>query len=289
MIIKTGDELHQLVKNALLAAGADEPNAEDVAEHLVLANLSGVDTHGIWHLPRYVESAKSGEIVATAHPEILNETATSAQVTGNWTFGQVAAKYAIEVAIAKAKENDIAVVGLVQADHIGRLGHYVEMAASERLIAMVWAGGYSEEEPATVPYGGSKTVLHTNPLAMGFPSGNATANDVRFCNSSSFRCQSSQRPAQRGGVTTQLHCRQRWKSQHGCERFRRWRRACPIWRTQRLCLDDGNRVPWTNLHRSGYLRRSQTRRPDYAAPRRNFYCFQSGFVPTLLRLCRSRR
>ena len=35
MIIKTGDELHQLVKNALLAAGADESNAEDVAEHLV--------------------------------------------------------------------------------------------------------------------------------------------------------------------------------------------------------------------------------------------------------------
>ena len=171
MIIKTADELHELVKNALLAAGADEQNAEDVAEHLVLANLSGVDTHGIWHLPRYVDSAKSGEIVAAAHPEILNETATSAQVTGNWTFGQVAAKYAIQVAIAKAKENDIAVVGLVQADHIGRLGHYVEMAASERLIAMVWAGGYSEEEPATVPYGGRKTVLHTNPLAMGFPSG----------------------------------------------------------------------------------------------------------------------
>ena len=75
MIIKTADELHQLVKNALLAAGADEPNAEDVAEHLILANLSGVDTHGIWHLPRYVESSKSGEIVATAHPEVLNETA----------------------------------------------------------------------------------------------------------------------------------------------------------------------------------------------------------------------
>ena len=139
MIIKTGGELHQLVKNVLLAAGADEPNAADVAEHLVLANLSGVDTHGIWHLPRYVESSQSGEIVATAHPEILNETATSAQVTGNWTYGQVAAKYAIEVAITKAKENDIAVVGLVQADHIGRLGHYVEMAAAERLIAMVWA------------------------------------------------------------------------------------------------------------------------------------------------------
>lgn len=36
---------------------------------------------------------------------------------------------------------------------------------------MVWAGGYSEEEPATVPYGGRTRVLHTNPMAMGFPAG----------------------------------------------------------------------------------------------------------------------
>ncbi|MCZ6677016.1 MAG: Ldh family oxidoreductase [Candidatus Poribacteria bacterium] len=171
MIIKTEAELYQLVRNIILTAGADERNANDLAEHLVSSNLSGVDTHGIWHLPRYVESAKSGEIVPTAWPEVLRETSTSALVTGNWTFGQVAAKYAMQVAIAKAKEHGIAVVSLVQSDHIGRLGFYVEMAASEGMISMVWAGGYSEEEPATVPYGGRKPVLHTNPLAMGFPAG----------------------------------------------------------------------------------------------------------------------
>ena len=68
MIIKTADELHQLVKNALLAAGADEPNAEGRGRASSLANLSGVDTHGIWHCRATVESSQSGEIVATAHP-----------------------------------------------------------------------------------------------------------------------------------------------------------------------------------------------------------------------------
>lgn len=169
MITKTADELQALVKEILLAAGADEQNAEDVAAHLVLANLSGVDTHGVWPLLLYVQAIKAAEILPTAHPKILRETPTSALVTGNWTFGQVAAKYAMETAIEKAKAQNVAVVSLVQSHHIGRLGHYVEMAAAEGMIAMVWGGGYGVEEPASVPYGGRAPILHTNPMSMGFP------------------------------------------------------------------------------------------------------------------------
>ena len=88
MITKSADELHALVRRILLAAGADERNAEEVAEHLVLANLSGVDTHGIWPLPIYVTGIQANEILPTAKPAILQETGTSALVTGNWTFGQ---------------------------------------------------------------------------------------------------------------------------------------------------------------------------------------------------------
>ena len=171
MIIKTADELHEAVRAILTAAGADERNANIVAEHLVLSNLSGVDTHGVWPLLIYVNAIQAGELEPTAWPEILSETPTSALVTGNWTFGQVAARHAMEVAINKAKEHNVAVVGLVQAHHTGRLGYYVEMAAAEGMISMVWAGGYAEIAPATVPYGGRARVLHTNPIAMGFPAG----------------------------------------------------------------------------------------------------------------------
>ena len=171
MIVKSADELRELVSNVLLAAGADERNARGVAEHLVMANLSGVDTHGVWHLEGYVKAIKADEIVPTTWPEIVRESPTSALISGNWTFGHVVARYAMEVAIEKAKAHDMAVVGLVQSHHIGRLGHYVEMAAPERLISMVWAGGFGQEEPIAVPYGGRARVLHTNPIAFGFPAG----------------------------------------------------------------------------------------------------------------------
>ncbi len=171
MITKTMDELHTLVKRVLLAAGADEGNAEETAHHLALSNLSGVDTHGIWHIPIYVAAIQANELLPAAKPAILQETATSALVTGSWTFGHVAAKYAMELAIGKARAENAAVVGIVQTYHIGRLGTYVEMAAAEKMIGMVWGGGYGQVAPLAAPYGGKTRTLHTNPISIGLPAG----------------------------------------------------------------------------------------------------------------------
>ena len=174
MIIKKADELRRVIRKILMAAGADERNAHRVAEALVSANLSGVDTHGLWHLPHYVAAIKEGHIVPTAWPEILTENPTSTLVGGNWTFGHVTAKYAMETAIEKAQKQNIAVVGAVQVHHTGRLGEYAEMAACKGMVGMIWNGGLAEEAPVAVPYGGRKRVLSTNPIAMGFPAGEET-------------------------------------------------------------------------------------------------------------------
>jgi LDH2 family malate/lactate/ureidoglycolate dehydrogenase len=171
MIIKTEDELCQMVKKILLTAGADERNATGVAQHLARANLSGVDTHGIWQLRGYVEAIQAGELLPTAWPGIVSEAANHVLITGNWTFGQIAARYAMEMAIEKTREHGMAVAGVVQMNHIGRLGHYVEMAVEAGMIAVVMDGGLSETLAVTVPYKGSKAVLNTNPIAMGFPAG----------------------------------------------------------------------------------------------------------------------
>ena len=169
MIVKKADDLRDLVRRIFLAAGADERNADGVAEHLVRANLSGVDTHGVIHVAGYVDFIRKQLIVPTAWPEVIKEGPTSVLVSGNWTFGQVAARSTMEVVIRKAREQGVAVGGLVQAYHIGRLGHFVEMATPEGLIAMVWGGGYGAEAPVAVPFGGKGRVLHTNPVAFGFP------------------------------------------------------------------------------------------------------------------------
>ena len=176
----TAEKLHTLVQRILVAAGADQRNADRVAEALVSSNLSGVDTHGVFHLPRYVREVQEGTVVATAWPEIVSETPSTALVTGNWTFGHVVAKYAMEVAIQKASAQNVAVVSFVRSTHIGRLGEYSEMAASSGMVSFVLASGYGEETPFAVPFGGRVTALSTNPIAMGFPAGQEPAMVVDF-------------------------------------------------------------------------------------------------------------
>ena len=167
----TADNLHDLTRRVLLAAGADDRNASRVADALVLSNLSGVDTHGVFHLPRYVNEIREGMFVPTAWPEVVTETPTTALVSGNWTFGHVVAKYAMDVAIAKARDQNVATVSLVKAMHIGRVGEYAEMAVANGMIALVWASGYGAEVPVAVPFGGREPLLHTNPIAIGVPAG----------------------------------------------------------------------------------------------------------------------
>lgn len=168
------EDLRDVVRSTLKAAGADQPTADRLAEALVSADLAGVGTHGVWRLPEYVAAIKAGDIVPTARPEILSETPTSALVSGNYAFGQITAKYATELAIAKAEKQNIAAAGIVKAYHIGRVGEYVEMAAAKGMIAQVWAGGFSEQAPIVVPYGGRRRALHTNPFAMAFPMKNGS-------------------------------------------------------------------------------------------------------------------
>jgi LDH2 family malate/lactate/ureidoglycolate dehydrogenase len=171
MQLKTPEQLHDLAEAVLAAAGASKENADIVAEHLVSANLSGVDTHGVRHIPGYVRDLGAGFIDGKAQPTIVRSEPSSLLVSGNWTFGQVAARFATERGVERALDSGVTAVGVVQCHHIGRLGYYAELAASRSLVAQVWAGGYSEEAPVTVPFGGRQRLLHTNPISMAFPSG----------------------------------------------------------------------------------------------------------------------
>ena len=54
-----------------------------------------------------------------------------AVVSGSWTFGQVGAEFAAKLAIERAKQHKVAIVGAVHCNHTGRLGHYCELAAAE--------------------------------------------------------------------------------------------------------------------------------------------------------------
>ena len=83
------------------AARAPEDLAAQVADVLVDNHLAGHDSHGILRIPEYLTSIAAGEIQPAARPQILEETATTALVTGNWALGQVTGLYAVDLAITQ--------------------------------------------------------------------------------------------------------------------------------------------------------------------------------------------
>ncbi len=173
MLVFTVDQLRATATTIFRAAGAEiEPTAV-LVDHLIDANLAGHDSHGILRIPSYVESMQRGQVQPNAQPTILRETPTSALVDGTWGFGHVAARFATDVAIAKAKTSGVSVVGIVRCNHIGRLGTYPTRASSQGVALFVTVGGLG---PSVAPFGGARGAMGTNPLSFGFPA--ADRHDV---------------------------------------------------------------------------------------------------------------
>lgn len=160
------DELREIAGKILEAAGAPTDKAELVSRMLVNANLTGHDSHGVIRIEHYVGQIRTGLINAAADPEIEIDYPSYARVKGNRAFGQVAATYAVRVAVEKATMNGMAMVGCYDMAHVGRLGDYVSMAAEADLLALAICNGGG---PNVAPYGGKQRVLGTNPIACAVP------------------------------------------------------------------------------------------------------------------------
>ena len=171
MPVKSADELRAVAEKVLWNAGADKAAAERVAQGLISSNLAGHDSHGVQLVLAYANAIREGHVVPTARPEIARETSNTALVKGNWGFGHVSAKYALDIAVEKALKEHLAWVNLVEANHTGRVGEYAEMAVERGVAAIITIGGGGEETPMAVPFGGREALLATNPIAFGFPGG----------------------------------------------------------------------------------------------------------------------
>ena len=168
MVRKSKEELTILIESIFLLSGASENTAKRVTEALVSSSLAGVDSHGIWQIIRYSNDLKIKDYNGTSDPTIISETSSTATISGHWNFGHLGAKLAIETAIKKAKNTTIALVGLIQAGHIGRLGAWSEMAALKNCVSITFVNT-SGFGILMAPHGGTDRRLSANPIAIGVP------------------------------------------------------------------------------------------------------------------------
>jgi LDH2 family malate/lactate/ureidoglycolate dehydrogenase len=157
------------LKAILLAWDMSEENAEATADILGWADLHGVDSHGISMIPGYDRLRRSGRANMKARPRIVRETPVSALVDGDGGLGHVPARFAMQVAIDKAKAAGIAITAVRNSAHFGATGYYTSMAANAGLIGMACT---SNTVAQVAPTFGKEAKLGTDPWSFAAPAAN---------------------------------------------------------------------------------------------------------------------
>ena len=155
--------------NRMVAVGGSSPaEAAIVADHLVEANLRGHDSHGVGMLVAYVRDLENGTLKANQAPEIVSDTGTISVWDARAGYGQVIARQAVEWAIEGARKHGVAVNGLRNAHHIGRVGTYGEIAARAGMVALHFVN-VASGKPGVAPFRGKEGRFLTNPVCIAIP------------------------------------------------------------------------------------------------------------------------
>lgn len=167
-------DLEGFVQCVFEAAGISEEHARIVAKHLVLANLRGIDSHGVSRVDIYCQRLDSGIVNKTNQVIAERESPSSLLIDGSGGMGIILATEAIRIAVKKAKCAGMAVVGIKDSSHCGMLADYTMYAAQQGCIAIVTTNAPS----SMAPWGGKVRYFGTNPFSYGVPAGKE--NDIIF-------------------------------------------------------------------------------------------------------------
>ena len=160
------EPLAAFVERLFTEVGTPAADAREVAAHLVDSNLAGHDSHGVIRAPQYLGQIRSGLIAPGAKSEVERESETTAVLRGHWNYGQVVAREAMDLAIAKARAAGLGAVILHETSHTGRMGTYGEQAAAAGMLAITMVQGRGR---SVAPFGATQGRLSTNPICIAAP------------------------------------------------------------------------------------------------------------------------
>lgn len=165
--------LERMIARIFSQVGCQPKESDCIASHLVDSNLVGHDSHGVIRVPPYVAWAREGKVVPNRQLEIVMQSDTLAIVDGGFGFGQVIGEQAVELGIAKASKQGVAVIGLRNCGHLGRIGDWAEQAARAGIISLHFVNT-SGAGVLVAPWGGIDRRLSANPIAAGIPRNDET-------------------------------------------------------------------------------------------------------------------
>lgn len=159
------EEVHALSMRCLTAHGADLDNARAVADIVTAAERDLCYSHGLFRIPGYVASLKSGKANGAAQPAVSDLAPGVVRVDGDGGFAPLALETGRASLIARAKDNGIAALALNNIYHFAALWPETEALAENGLAAFAFTAAF----PYVVAPGGRTPIFGTNPMAFAWP------------------------------------------------------------------------------------------------------------------------
>lgn len=167
-VVIAADRLRAFAHAMCTRAGCDADEAAAVANHLVDANLTGHDSHGVRMLADYVPAMRDGRLKLGRRVRILRDHGAVVVLDGGIGVGQVLGREAMTIGIARARQQGVALVALQRSHHLGRIGAWAEQCAAAGCVSMHYVNVIGHRT-YVAPYGGRDGRLATNPVCIGLP------------------------------------------------------------------------------------------------------------------------
>jgi len=161
------DNAHAFAVDVLQHAGVPRDRAVVVADGCVLADLRGIDTHGINRLAGYIERVKRGVLDPAPELGFEMKTPVMAMLDAKHTFGFVSGTMAVDKGIEMASTYGVGIVAVKNSGHYGMAANYLLRAIEKGFAAFAFTNA-SRSMPA---WGSKEPLLGTSPFAVGLPGG----------------------------------------------------------------------------------------------------------------------
>jgi ureidoglycolate dehydrogenase (NAD+) len=165
MPIFASKSLHRFTQELLKARRMSSSDALTVANSLDWADCSGISSHGIAFLPRYLEFIAQGDLDPQARPEVISEPPGPWVIDAQRAAGAVAMRFAFDTALEALGNAPTVMLWIRRMTHAGAIGQYVESAVRGGAIAIAVTAG----PPLMAYHGTARAAATTGPLVMGAP------------------------------------------------------------------------------------------------------------------------
>jgi (2R)-3-sulfolactate dehydrogenase (NADP+) len=158
-------EANDLVVRTLMRCRTSADNAKSVARALVGAEADGLKGHGLSRVPMYAAQATVGKVDGLAIPAVTHPRPGLIAIDAAHGFAFPALELAEKALRDAVPKQGVAAAAIRRSSHAGAAGHSVERLAQAGLVAIMFVN----TPGAMAPWGGSKAVFGTNPVAFACP------------------------------------------------------------------------------------------------------------------------